>query len=186
MTNLFLVRHADVVRDAAVPSHEWRLSENGRSRTKQLATLLTNHPTRLVTSSEAKAIETGQILAEVWGIPCTSAPNLHEHDRRGAPYLPDQTEFENRIAQFFARPDELIFGNETAVQALARFKTAVTTQIEAYPSDTLGIVSHGTVMTLLATEYNPTLNPFIFWQRLLMPDIYQLTLVRSQQNLTGL
>jgi broad specificity phosphatase PhoE len=176
MTHLFLIRHANVVRDAAVPSHEWRLSENGRSRTKQLATSITNHPTRLVTSTEAKAIETGQILADRWGIPCTSAPNLHEHDRRGAPYLSDQAEFENTIAQFFARPDELVLGNETAVQALARFRTAVISQLKKYPSDTLGIVSHGTVMTLLATDYNPTLNPFVFWQRLLMPDIYELTI----------
>ena len=176
MTHLFLIRHANVVRDAAIPSHKWRLSENGRSRTKKLATLFTNHPTRLVTSMEAKAIETGQILADVWGIPCTSAPNLHEHDRRGFPYVNDQTEFENTIKQFFARPDELIFGNETAVQALVRFRTAVISQIEAYPTDTLGIVSHGTVMTLLATDSNAILNPFVFWQRLLMPDIYQLTI----------
>ncbi|MBE2224463.1 MAG: histidine phosphatase family protein [Anaerolineae bacterium] len=176
MTQLLLIRHANVLQQSAVSAHEWQLSANGRSRTIQLAHSFTTHPTRLITSTETKAVETGQILADIWGIPCASAPNLHEHDRQGVPYLPDQTEFENTIKQFFAHPDELIFGNETAVQALARFRTAVVTQLESYPADSLGIVTHGTVMTLLATYYNPTLEPFTFWQNLSMPDSYQLTI----------
>jgi broad specificity phosphatase PhoE len=174
MSQLFLIRHANVVRDLTVPSHEWKLSENGRSCTMQLAHKLTHNPTRLITSTEAKAIETGQILADIWGIPCTTAPNLHEHDRRGVPYLPDKAEFERTISQFFNHPDEPIFGNETAVQALTRFKTAVATQLEKYPLDTLGIVSHGTVMALLISYYNPDLDPFSFWQSLSMPDVYEI------------
>ncbi|NHZ71845.1 MAG: hypothetical protein GWP17_02015 [Aquificales bacterium] len=174
MSQIFLIRHANVIRDPAVSSHEWQLSANGRSRTKQLAHTLTNHPTRLVTSTEAKAAETGQILADIWGIPCTTAPNLHEHDRRGVPYQPNQAEFESKIANFLARPDELIYGNETAVQALVRFKTAVALQLEQYPTDTLGIVAHGTVITLLMSHYNPALTPLTFWQNLSMPDFYEL------------
>ncbi len=50
----------------------------------------------------------------------------------------------------------------------------VNVQIEKYPNDTLGIVSHGTVMTLLTSYYNAALDPFTFWQNLLMPDIYEL------------
>ncbi len=175
MTQFFLIRHANVVREPDVSSHAWKLSENGRSRTKQLAQQFPDHPTRLVTSTETKAIETGQILADLWHVPCTTAPNLHEHDRRGAPYLQSQTVFENTIARFFTRPTERIFGNETAVQALNRFRTAVVTQIEKYPTDTLGIVAHGTVMTLLITAYQPDLDPFTFWQNLSMPDLYKLT-----------
>jgi len=176
MNQLFLIRHANVVRDPTIPSHEWKLSENGRSRTNTLANSQTNHPTRLVTSTEAKAAETGRILADIWNIPCSSAPNLHEHDRRGAPYLHDQTEFERTISQFFTQPNELVFGNETAVQALVRFKTAVVTQIETYPTDTLGIVSHGTVMTLFICDQTPNLNPYTFWQNFSMPDLYKLTI----------
>ena len=174
MTHLFLIRHGNVVREPEVASHAWRLSENGRSRTRHLAHTQTTRPTRLVTSTEAKAVETGEILADVWGVPCTSSPNLHEHDRRGFPYLADKADFEATIAQFFARPDELVLGNETAVQTLVRFRTAVISQIEKYPNDTLGIVSHGTVMTLLISYYNAALDPFTFWQNLLMPDIYEL------------
>lgn len=174
MTQLLLIRHANVVRDPAVPSREWRLSENGRFRTKQLAAQLTIHPTRLITSTEAKAMATGQILASVWGVPCTASPNLHEHDRQGTPYLTDKEAFDNIIKQFFSQPDELVFGNETATQALTRFKTAVFTQIKKYPTDTLGIVSHGTVMTLLIKHIKPALDPFTFWQSLSMPDVYEL------------
>jgi broad specificity phosphatase PhoE len=175
MTHLFLIRHGNVVQEPDAASHEWRLSANGRSRTRQFAHTLTNHPTRLITSTEAKAVETSQILADIWGVPCTTAPNLHEHDRQGTPYMADKAEFKDNIAQFFARPDELILGNETAVQALMRFRTAVTTQLEKYPADTLGIVAHGTVITLLISYYNPVLDPFTFWQNLTMPGVYKLT-----------
>lgn len=174
MPRLFLIRHANVVQDPTVPAHEWALSENGRSRTLALAHRLTNHPTRLVTSLEAKAMETGQLLADVWGIPCAAAPNLHEHDRRGFPYLPDPAEFERTIARFFDQPDELVFGSETAVQALERFETAVLTQLKQYPADTLGIVAHGTVITLLLCRHNPFLEPFAVWQNLSMPDVITL------------
>ncbi|MCZ7673151.1 MAG: hypothetical protein M5U34_41565 [Chloroflexi bacterium] len=43
MAPLFLIRHANVMRDPAVSAHEWRLSANGRSRTIALARHLTTN-----------------------------------------------------------------------------------------------------------------------------------------------
>jgi hypothetical protein len=51
-----LVRHAAVIVDPSVPSHEWRLSRDGRSAAAALR--LTG---RALTSSEPKAMETAAL-----------------------------------------------------------------------------------------------------------------------------
>ncbi len=158
-------------------SAQWQLSENGRILTQQLAPKLADYsPTRVITSHEAKAIKTGQIIAEHWQLPCHTAQDLQEHDRRGVPFFASQQEFFAAVHRFFDQPDELVFGNETAVQARDRFHTAVTQQLNQYPNDTLAIVSHGTVITLFLTQHNPQLDTISFWQLLTLPGALILTL----------
>ncbi|MCA9898172.1 MAG: histidine phosphatase family protein [Anaerolineales bacterium] len=175
--HLILVRHSAVQIDTAVSSHNWQLSEDGRFRCHTLAAQLQPYnPDRFVTSEENKARETGQILAEVLGLPCAAAAGLQEHDRRGMPYFESKAAFEAAVAVFFARPNELVFGQETAVQARTRFETAVTKLQASYPRQTLGIVSHGTVITLFICAHNPELDPLAFWQSLTLPAAFVLTL----------
>ncbi|MCB9422840.1 MAG: histidine phosphatase family protein [Ardenticatenaceae bacterium] len=170
------IRHAAVAVDPAVPAREWSLSSDGRSRTRSLAPQLTPYDlTRIITSDESKARETGQIIAETLGLPWQSAPNLHEHNRQGAPFFTSKEAFETAVARFFDNPDTLVFGNETANQTFARFDTAVRHLLAVYPNDTLAIVTHGTVLTLFLAHYNQ-FTPFPFWQKLQMPDFFVVTL----------
>lgn len=167
---LILVRHSAVVQQPNVPSHEWRLSAHGRSLAAHLAPELLPHaPTRIITSEEPKAIETGQLMAKTLNLPWHTASGLQEHDRRGAPYLATPEEFETAVARFFAHPNQLVFGNETANEALTRMKTAVAAQQAIYPHDTLVLVTHGTVLTLFFCHHNPHLDPFTFWRSLTLP-----------------
>ena len=167
---LIFIRHSAVQIDPARPSREWLLSVDGRTRCRQLAPALDNYqPTRILTSREAKAAETGRILAEELGLPWQTAPNLHEHDRVGAPYFDSQEAFHAIIAQLFRQPDELLFGNETANEALHRFDTAVRQLLHKFPDDTLAIATHGTILTLFLAHYNSQLNPFTYWQNLPLP-----------------
>ncbi len=137
-----LMRHSAVVQDPATPSSEWRLSEYGRSLASRLAPkLLPFTPTRVITSEEPKAAETGQLIAVTLGLPWHTAPGLHEHER---PYVP-----------YFATVEE--------------FESAVAAQRAAYPADTLILVTHGTVLTLLLCRHNPQLDPFTFWRSLTLP-----------------
>ena len=173
---MLFIRHSAVQIDAAKSAREWPLSADGRSRARLLAPQLIPHnPTRIVTSDEPKAHETGQIIADALGLPCQTAFNLHEHDRQGAPFFTSKEAFETAVARFFLNPDTLVFGRETANQALERFDTAVHHLIATYPSDTLAIVTHGTVLTLFLSHYNqfPT---FPFWQTLQLPDAFAVTL----------
>lgn len=158
-------------------SAQWQLSENGRILAQQLAPKLADYtPTRVITSHEAKAIETGQIIADHLQLPCHSADDLQEHDRRGVPFFESQQDFFAAVNRFFNQPDELVFGNETAVQARERLSTAVIQQIAQHPDDTLAIVSHGTVITLFLTHHNPQLDTIPFWQSLTLPSALVLTL----------
>lgn len=168
--SLIFVRHSQVLVDTAVSANQWRLSENGRFLCHQLAhQLAPHHPSRIITSTEPKAIETGQILAETLNVEWETAENLHEHQRENVPFY-SREQFETVIAQFFAQPTELVFGQETAEQALHRFETAVSHLLARYPQETLAIVTHGTVLTLFLASHNPQLDPFIFWKSLQLPD----------------
>lgn len=167
---LLLVRHAAVQVNPEINSHQWQLSPDGRSATHHLAPQLKPfNPSRIFTSQEPKAIATGAALAEVLALPSQAIPGLQEHDRRGVPYFERKVDFETAVSQLFTHPDELVFGNETAVQARGRFDTAVNQLYHQFPHETLIITTHGTVMTLFIAMHNPTLNAFRFWQNLTMP-----------------
>lgn len=173
---LLFIRHSAVQIDPAKSAREWLLSADGRSRARQLAPQLIPHtPTRILTSDESKARETGQIIADELGLPCQAVPNLHEHDRQGAPFFTSKEAFETAVARFFNNPDTLVFGNETANQAFERFNTAVHRLIADYPEDTLAIVTHGTVLTLFLAHYNPFAS-FPFWQNMQLPDLFVVSL----------
>lgn len=176
-SSLILVRHAAVQVDPTLPSHQWPLTANGRSTTHQLAHKLKPfQPTRIITSEEAKARATGAALAEVLHLPTKTAPGLQEHDRRGVPFFENKADFETAVTTFFARPDELVFGGETAVQATGRITQAINRLLQANQDATLALVSHGTVLTLFICQHNPELSPRQFWQALTLPCAFILTL----------
>lgn len=152
---LLFVRHSLPEIHPGIPASQWRLSAEGRSRCLSLAEqLVACQPQALFSSLEPKAIETVQILSGRLSIPFTSVANLHEHERPVLERL-EQPDFEASLARFFARPDELVFGAETATQAQQRLSTAVHDLLARRPGQTLAIVTHGTVMTLFVARYNP-------------------------------
>jgi len=168
---LILIRHSDVEQIPEVTTKLWQLSENGRNLSRTLAPqIATYNPTQIITSTEPKAIETGHIIAdELGGIPCQSAPDLHEHERANTPYYPTKKAFRAAVSQFFLQPNELVMGEETAVQAQTRFVNAVNTVMTTHPTGNIAIVTRGTVLTLFATHHQPQLNPIPFWKNLALP-----------------
>lgn len=176
MRKLILVRHSQPVIDPEVDSREWRLSIEGRRRCARLAEILREHdPAAIVTSTEPKALETGAIVARRLKIPLESAENLHEHDRRGAPFATPEGSFVDLIANLFRRPGELVFGNETADQAYERFAAAVDGLLERRAEGNLAVVSHGTVMALFVAR-RAGVEPVSFWRELGTPAAAVLAL----------
>jgi broad specificity phosphatase PhoE len=173
---LILVRHSLPEFITGVPASEWRLSEEGQKRCLMLAERLREHdPAVIVASQEPKAVETGQIVAEVLRIPFDIAEGLHEHERGPVRSLGSREAFQARVASVFERPGELVFGLETGDQARTRFAHALDRVIGQHPAGNLAVVSHGTVMTLFIVHATG-LDPVPFWKRLGLPAFAVLSL----------
>lgn len=171
---IYLIRHARTRINPTTDAADWVLEPSALQDCYLLATSLKDAGiTRLVTSKEPKAITTGQTVAEALALPLEVAVGLHEHDRRGVPFLSAEV-FQQTLRQFFAEPDKLVFGTETANEALARFSMALQRVQATYSKDSLAVVSHGTVMSLFIAKHNPV-NVLAFWQALKMPDVLKLS-----------
>ncbi len=172
---LILVKHSLPEIDPGRPAAQWQLCEEGRKRCQPLAKALADYnPGRIFTSHEPKAIETGQIVAAQLGLTSFSADNLHEHRRLSAAFT-GKPEFEANVARFFAEPEQLVFGEETASQATNRFTKAVQQLVDLYPQETLILVSHGTVISLFYQTVRGE-NPYPLWQKLGLPSFLAFSL----------
>ena len=100
--------------------------------------------------------------------------NLHEHDRRQVPFLTDN-EFHSLIREIFDRHDSLVFGKETATQALLRFCCAVNSVLESSDAKSILIVSHGTVISLFVSWLTGQ-SSYAFWKGLGLPSFVVLDL----------
>jgi broad specificity phosphatase PhoE len=125
MPKLILIKHASPYVIPGTPPERWRLSDKGIESCGPLAERLRPHaPGVVVTSSEPKAAQTGQLVADQLNVPVEEADGLQEHDRSNVPHM-RSGEFISHVELFFRRPRELILGRETAEQAAARFNAAV-------------------------------------------------------------
>jgi broad specificity phosphatase PhoE len=171
---VILVRHSTSQPVEGLDAQRWSLSPEGLEQAKALAPhLVPYRPSIVFSSYERKAVQTAEIIAGALDVPHVLWPGLHEHERTAVPYFDRQT-FLALVRRFFDRPDELVFGQETAERALTRFQTALYDLLDAYPRRSLAVVSHGTVLTLLLA---PMLGvaPFALWDRLGMPAYAVLT-----------
>jgi len=142
----YFVTHPNVVvsREVAVP--RWPLSDRGKTRMRAgLAQPWIRNVSAIYCSTEQKAIDGAEILAQHLGLGFSQIEALGENDRSATGFLPPD-EFERVADQFFAKPHESVRGWERAVDAQARVVRAV----EGIRDEgTIAIVSHGAVGTLL-------------------------------------
>ena len=170
---LILVKHSlpEILED--VPAHDWHLSEEGRERALGLVGKLIQYQPEIVVSSvDPKARETASILAENLGLEFREVEDLHEHDRSGEPYH-SKDKFQNLVYEFFDKPNELIFGSETANEAFARFRQAVDIVLNAYNDKTIVLVAHGTVISLYVAWLTGC-DGYDLWRELGLPSFVVL------------
>ena len=183
---LIFVKHSLPQIEENIPAREWHLSEVGRLRAERLVTRLTIYkPEVLFSSTEPKATETAEIIANKLQLNLHVFENLHEHDRSNTPYL-SHAEFQNTVREFFINPEILTFGNETAEEAYRRFSNALHSILEANRNKTITIVSHGTVISLFVSRLLGT-SDYSLWKTLGLPgfvvlDMISRTLI-TQENI---
>ena len=169
-----LVKHSLPVVDSAVPSREWRLSEEGQVRSRILAEKLGQYDLDMIVSSnEPKAIETASISASRLNVSVEVVEGLHEHEHRNVGFL-EKDRFEQSISRFYAQPAELVFGEETADTAYKRFSKSVKGLSERFPQENLALITHGTVLSLYVSRITQQ-DPFAMWKQLGLPSYVVLS-----------
>lgn len=179
MRKLILVKHSVPQMDPNIPASRWHLSEEGRRRCVILAAKLAAHtPDCLISSTEPKAAETAEIVANALGKSWRTAEGLHEQDRRHAGFLSTE-EFEAALRRLFEHPQQLVFGQETADQAHRRFGEAVAEAAHCCGARNITIFAHGTVIALFVARA-AGLDPFDLWKRLGLPAFVVMSLPNLQ------
>ena len=149
--DVYVITHPEVAVDPSVPVAQWGLSAAGRAR---LAHLLAQpwvpSLTRVVSSTETKALQTAHALAQASRLPVDTDAELGENDRSATGYLPP-AEFEALADEFFAHPDASVRGWEPARQAQQRIIAAVARAVLGAEGD-VAVVAHGAVGTLLLCD----------------------------------
>lgn len=175
---LILVRHSLPELDPHTPASQWRLGDEGRRRCDLLAARLAGRtPAVIASSPEPKALETAMLVVKplAWRSPSIQIlDDLCEHKRDNVPWL-SQEEFDARLIEFFARPDQRVLGDETAAEAQRRFTRAIAPSIARQADGDTLVFSHATVITLFVTACTKE-KPFEFWRKLGMPAFAVLTL----------
>jgi broad specificity phosphatase PhoE len=169
MRKLILVKHSAPHVVQGVPPSKWVLSDDGQRRCEALAARLKPcAPSLIVTSSEAKARQTGKIVADALAVPVEMAAGLHEHDRDDVPHMPSR-EFLSYMALVFAKRSQRVLGNETADEAMERFSAAIEATLQAHPEGNIVVVSHGTVISLFAARHSKE-DGYRLWRRMGLPS----------------
>jgi len=170
LQKLFLIKHAKPLVNPSQLPELWKLSAEGIEAAKHLASVLHDAGiSKIVCSEEVKAIETAEILAEQLRLKHEPKPDLHEHDRSNVPHM-RSGEFISHVELFFRRPAERVLGKESADEALERFESAVREVVSDNPGETVAIVSHGTVISLLLASLQGKDNAFDLWRAMQLPS----------------
>lgn len=147
---LYFITHPNVAIDRDMPVPQWPLSELGRRRMKAgLRQPWMADVTSIYCSTEQKAVDGAEIMANHLSLGYTPVHALGENDRSATGFLPPH-EFEAVADEFFSRPSQSVRGWEKAVDAQLRIVDAVHS-IEAMDKSkgAIAIVAHGAVGTLL-------------------------------------
>ncbi len=172
---LLLIKHSLPEIDRERPAREWRLNDEGRRRSVLLADRLRAFaPFRLFSSEEDKAVETAAIVAANLGIDAHPVANLHEHEHRRVGFVSDR-QFVSGVRELFAFPAQIVFGDETADQAYARFASTVDHLCARHATGNIAIVAHGTVISLFVSR-RAGKDGFDLWNSLDLPSIAALRL----------
>jgi broad specificity phosphatase PhoE len=171
MPKLILIKHALPIIDPDIPAKTWLLSEEGQSATNIFAKTIKQYaPQHIFSSPEPKALETALTIANIIRIPFEIVNDLHEHERGTEPYSQTRAQFATQIQALFEHPDDIVYGSESANQALSRFYAGLLSAWRKYLNDSVAVISHGTVISAFVAHVIPTIDPFDLWNCLKMPD----------------
>jgi broad specificity phosphatase PhoE len=177
LTHLILVRHSISQPQPGVSAHKWTLTPDGQARCAALAVQLRPYQiSRIATSDEPKALATAQLLAAHLEVvnPLIVDADFRETRRESAPYFDSEGEFHAAIRVAMNTPDQVVFGEESFNDARRRITLALGRTMNIHRSETIAVVTHGTIMSLLLGHVSEK-DTFEIWRSLGMPAFAVLT-----------
>jgi broad specificity phosphatase PhoE len=144
VTYLYLVTHAHTQIDAGVDATQWQLSPRGQEQAQRLAEqAFWASVDQLILSSEAKTKLTVEPLLQQRALPVIVDPQFDELYRPG--WVED---YQARVAQAFAFPDQPAGEWETAAYAQQRMLNGIASLHQRFAGQTLALVGHGLTLSL--------------------------------------
>lgn len=149
MSVAHFITHPQVTIDPAVPVPDWSLSPIGLDRVRRACQMpWLQNVCSIFSSTERKARDAANILAEWLQLSPMLIAELGENDRSATGYLPND-QFQMLADRFFANPEQSVGGWERAIDAQRRIVLAAERVIAMAPRGDIAIVSHGAVGALL-------------------------------------
>lgn len=180
---IVLVRHAQPVVDPQRPAHDWELAEAAVEGILSLAAQLRALGIDgIMTSPERKAVATARIIALELGLAVVEEPALREQGGEPMRWIESEEAFHAAVARHFAKPEEVVLGNESSDDAVKRFITAIERARAHYHFPAL--VGHGRVMSGFMARVIDT-RPIDVWKDLRMPDAFVVDLLRCTWTRIG-
>ena len=178
-TQLYLIRHCQ----ANGQEPDATLSASGEQQAQQLAEHLSAAGiTRIVSSPFVRAVRSIEPLAQRLHVQIETEPRLQERVLSTEP-LPD---WRAALRQTFEQLDLSFPGGESSRQAMQRASAAVQDILQtSQASDTVAIVSHGNLTTLLLKHFDDRID-FHTWQQMTTPDVFRLHISPTATNISHL
>ncbi|HEY4160984.1 MAG TPA: histidine phosphatase family protein [Candidatus Saccharimonadales bacterium] len=152
---LIFIRHSKTDRNPQVPIVCWGLTEDGIKLAEELSRKdVIKNLGVLYASFQTKALETAVILAKPNAIPIKADGRLTEVTSFTSHFEKDFDVYTKNVHDYYSGDLTRISGGETKEEAVQRFKIALESIVEAEShNDTVGIISHGNILTLFSALY---------------------------------
>ncbi len=166
---LYLFRHSQTIFEPEIPSPNWVLSEEGIGKVKSLS--LDSKIMNLdifYSSLQNKALETAVLLAKPNRTPINTHAGLAELSSITKAFIPN---YDESVHDLYAGKIEKINNGESLKEGLDRFNKTIEEIVSIeIKSEHIGIVAHGSILSLFASQYSD-LNAYELHQMIQMPDM---------------
>jgi broad specificity phosphatase PhoE len=175
MKNKYLIlRHAETIKDPDKHPKDWLLVPDALEKINEyIDSDKFFKITRIISSTEPKAIVTGKPISEFFNLPITEMEEFVEV-KREKKFLSDE-EFLTQKQKELEIRNERINGIESGNEAIVRFNLGIEKLEKEFKNESILIITHGTIMTLfLADHKNDFLNVFENWKNLKFCELVDL------------
>lgn len=168
MSFLYVIRHAQVEIDPAIPPAEWSLSPEGWTQTDQMAQRVSWEDIAYICHSpEKKAVETARAIAAPRGLIMRAEPDLRELAADVGFMAHDA--FAERVGNYLEGMEDPAFEPfEAAAKRITRCVEDIVSQAAGRPA---AIVSHGRILTAFYSSLFGRRLTRREWQSIGLPDL---------------